>query len=137
MAFQIDDSAGAMVSDAHPHAATRIPRSVISWHVTWLYEDMRLTRNQAITAMVLADTVAAEPGKFLVNPEATAAGSVPVRREPARNEPLWAHIAGWAAELGVDALGAVAMVISPRKWDPDPAVLAKMDPHAGTARRLA
>lgn len=136
MSFKIDDNAGVMVSDAHPHAAIRNGGSGISWRVTWLQPDMRLTRNQAMTAMVLADYVTGDPDRLLVNPQATAAGSVPVRREPARREPMWAHVTSWAAELGLDPLGAVAMVLSPRKWDPDPALIAKAGP-VGVMRYLA
>lgn len=62
-----------------------------TWTVTWL-PGRNLTRNQAISAMMIAVTVAGplEPGdlRFL-------------------------HIEGWAAELGLAAETAVTMALQP------------------------
>jgi hypothetical protein len=61
------------------------------WEVSWL-PGQYLDRNEAITAMVLADTTASGD----VNP----------------GDRLWPHIRGWAAELRLTAHDAVARTAS-------------------------
>jgi hypothetical protein len=77
-------------SDNTTHTARTVPGK--HWEVSWL-PGRPLTRNGAITAMVLADVTAhsdVRPG-----------------------HPLWTHIEGWASELGLDAPEALAQTASP------------------------
>jgi len=63
-------------------------RDQSGWHVSWL-PDRALTRNQAITAMVLGEAAA---------------------RDPRPGDRIWAHAGAWAAELGLaGAAEAVSM----------------------------
>jgi hypothetical protein len=63
-------------------------RSETGWHVSWL-PGRTLTRNQAITAMVLGEAAA---------------------RNPHPGDRIWPFAEGWAAELGLpDAGEAVRM----------------------------
>lgn len=71
------------------HTARRALGHPHAWHVSWLPGRL-LDRDSAITAMVLADI----------------AGSG--TRQP--GDRLWPHIEGWAAELGLTAPGALALV---------------------------
>jgi hypothetical protein len=75
-----------MTSDQTSHTARHVPRQN-GWEVSWL-PGRTLDRNTAITAMILADTTADEHV-----------------REGHR---LWPHIQGWAAELDLTGLEAVA-----------------------------
>ena len=59
--------------------------------MTWLPGRL-LTRNEAITAMTIAETV----GDVLGN-------------EPRPSARLWPHVEGWAAELGIDPVEAVTI----------------------------
>jgi hypothetical protein len=70
MSTQITDI--LMVSDETPHTATRQPDG--TWLLSWL-PDRALTRNQAITGMTLAETVA---------------------RGIAPGGKLWPHVESWA-----------------------------------------
>lgn len=58
------------------------------WRVTWL-PGRPLNRNAAITAMSIAETVAAGP-------------------EP--GHPIWCTVSSWAAELGLSGAEAVSLV---------------------------
>ena len=79
-----------MTSPATPHTATATGGG---WEVSWL-PGRTLTRNQATTAMTIADMV----------------GGTGV---PRADDPVWLHLDGWAAELGLTAPGAVARVSEP------------------------
>lgn len=61
------------------------------WEVSWL-PGRALDRNQAVTAMTIAETVAkgGTPGHDLMS-----------------GDPLWPHIDGWAEELGLSGPTAV------------------------------
>lgn len=86
-----------MSSDATPHTATArpVPGEPTLWSVTWL-PGRTLTRDQAITAMTIAETVTARP----------------VDQNGGR--PLWRpHLESWAAELGLSADEAAEMALAP------------------------
>lgn len=89
MSMKITDT--VMTSDQTPHKATAGPvaNGQQFWTVTWL-PGRQLTRNEAITAMILAETVAAGLGDH--------------------TDPQWLHIDGWAAELGLHGTDAVGKV---------------------------
>jgi hypothetical protein len=90
MSTRITDT--EITSDQTRHAATAwpVPDEPTLWSVTWL-PGRALTRNQAITAVTLAEVVRARADE-LADPKAR----------------LWLHIEGWSAELGVTAAFAVA-----------------------------
>jgi hypothetical protein len=86
MAVTITDT--IMRSDRTAHTADCAqspPSGALAWQVTWL-PGRNLTRNQAVTAMTLADAVGGglEPG-----------------------DRLWPFIDGWAEELGLTGPNAV------------------------------
>jgi hypothetical protein len=85
-----------MSSDATPHTATAwpVPGEPTLWSVTWL-PGRALTRDQAITAMTIAETVAAHAD--------TQNSAVRWRL----------HLGSWAAELGLSADEAVKMASAP------------------------
>jgi hypothetical protein len=89
-----------MVSDATRHTAAVLPGVTVeggptAWGVTWLPGRL-LTRNQAVTAMTIAEVVA----------EHDAPGD-PLRA----GHRLWAHLESWAAELGIaDPRTAIELV---------------------------
>jgi hypothetical protein len=81
-----------MSSDATPHTATAwpVPGEQTLWSVTWL-PGRALTRDQAITAMTIAETVAEH-----ATAQSGAGG--------------WQlHLESWATELGLNADEAVEM----------------------------
>jgi hypothetical protein len=83
-----------MTSDQTRHTAAVVPGAVIeggptAWSVSWLPGRL-LLRNQAITAMTIAEVAATR--EF----------------EPGAADPIWLHIDGWAAELGITGPHAVA-----------------------------
>jgi hypothetical protein len=88
----LDDS---MSSDLSPHTARRAPYMPSLWEVSWL-PGRSLGRNEAITAMVLADT--------------TASGDIH------QGDKLWAQVWGWAAELRLSASDAITKEASPPRW---------------------
>jgi hypothetical protein len=93
----LDDS---MSSDRSPHTARLLPSGQSTWEVSWL-PGHHLNRNQAITAMVIADTTVdsdVHPGHL-----------------------SWPHIQGWAAELGMTGPQALDRVAGPpqRARQPD------------------
>lgn len=71
------------------------------WAVTWL-RDRCITRNQAITAMTLAETVASLQEK----------GGTAVVDHTHR---MWPFIDGWAAELGLTGPDAVVRLSEVQK----------------------
>ncbi len=78
----------AMTSDTTPHSARA---EGDGWAVTWLPGRV-LTRNQATTAMVLAETAADGTGDH--------------------TDKRWLFIEGWANELGITGTDAVSMISS-------------------------
>ena len=79
-----------MSSPDTPHIATVTGGG---WQVSWL-PGRTLDRNQAITAMTIANIVG---GKGV----------------PRADNPIWLHLDGWAAELGLTAPAAVARAAEP------------------------
>ena len=84
-----------MSSSRSRHTARLAPGKQYTWEVSWL-PGRHLNRNEAITAMVLADT--------------TANSSM----HPGHR--LWPHIEVWAAELGMSGPQALDRVASPPQW---------------------
>jgi hypothetical protein len=76
-----------MTSDLTPHAARATDGG---WSVTWL-PGRRLTQNQAITAMTIAEVVRSHCDDLADT-----------------SSRWWLHIEGWAAELGISGPHAVA-----------------------------
>jgi transcriptional regulator with XRE-family HTH domain len=99
MALTISDR--TMTSDRTHHTARLAQGAQHQWEVSWL-PGRRVTRNQAITAMTLAE-------------ESSPAGP--------RNR-LWPHIQGWAADLGMTAEQAITRITAP----PDRTAAAENDP---------
>jgi hypothetical protein len=77
------------------HTARLAPGKQHAWEVSWL-PGRDLNRNEAITAMVIADT--------------TADGGV----HPGHR--AWPHVQGWAAELGMTGPQARDRVSGPPRW---------------------
>lgn len=135
MSTKITDT--EMTSDQTRHTAELVklpsPLTGYSWQVTWL-PGQHLTRDQAITAMTIAETIGAHD--MIGDP--LHAG-----------HRLWPHVNGWAAELGLTAACAVAEAsMSPEDHADMPRVrtlafdgqpgrtgyLLELDKSAGTAR---
>jgi hypothetical protein len=93
MATIITDS--LMSSDQTRHTA-RVNPDGAWWSVTWL-PGRALTRDQAISAMTIAE-------------------SVDAALDPYSTERVWPHITGWAAELGLCDIDAVAMASLPPEF---------------------
>jgi hypothetical protein len=110
MALTINDR--HMTSDRTPHAARLAPGGEHQWEVSWL-PGRRLTRNEAITALVLAETTS------------TAADTSELDR-------MRPFIQGWAGELGLTASQAVTQIAVRPAWtvtaEPAP---ERADPEAG------
>lgn len=77
MGVSIDEE--QMSSDHSAHSARRVEGC---WFISW-WPVRSLTRNQAITAMMLSDVLAGMP------------------RGREREDRLWPHVEGWARELGL------------------------------------
>lgn len=97
MATTITDS--AMTSDDTRHTAAVLPGVTVeggptAWSVTWLPGRV-LTRNQAITAMTIAEVAATH-------------AFAPVGDAPGDIDKIWLFIDGWAAELGITGPAALA-----------------------------
>lgn len=84
-----------MTSDRTPHAARLAPGQEHQWEVSWL-PGRRVTRNEAITAMLLAETCGPA--------------------EAAQRDRMRPFIQGWAAELGVTAGQAVTRIAALPAW---------------------
>jgi hypothetical protein len=84
-----------MSSDRSRHTARLAPGKQYAWEVSWL-PGRHLNRNEAITAMVLADTTADDD----VHPGHRA----------------WPHVQGWAAELGLTGPQALDRIAGPPRW---------------------
>ena len=93
---------GISITDTHmsspdtPHTATAKGEG---WEVSWL-PGRTLDRNQAITAMTIADMVGG-------------------RGVPRADDPIWMHLDGWAAELGLTAPAAVARALTRPECEPE------------------
>jgi hypothetical protein len=79
-------------SDRTAHAARLAPGEQHLWEVSWL-PGRYMNRNTAITAMTLAEVAA--PGDMHAGHR------------------IWGHIQGWAAELGMTPLDALAQAATP------------------------
>lgn len=95
-----------MTSPATPHTATATGGG---WAVSWL-PGRTLDRNQAVTAMTIADLV----------------GGTGM---PRADDPLWMHLDSWAAELSLTAPAAVARVMEPPEGR---CTEGHLEPEAGT-----
>jgi hypothetical protein len=105
MSIRITDT--QMTSDQTRHTATAwpVPDEPTLWSVTWL-PGRALTRNQAITAMTIAEMVV-ERADILAD----------------SSSKLWWHMDAWAEELGITGPNAVAEAsLSPEDHadSPDP-----------------
>lgn len=89
---------GRFSSPDTPHMAAPVPGSGISWRVTYLRPEHRLTRAQAQAAVQLAAIVGAADEKIT------------------RRSDQWQLIAGLAAELGLDPAAAVDLAARPVRW---------------------
>lgn len=131
MATKISDSEITSDLTRHTAKAWPVPDEPTGWSVTWL-PGRNLTRNQAITAMTIAEAVVAHADDL------ADSGSR-----------WWLHIDQWAAELGITGPEAVANASRPPEDHADmPAVvttapdsrpgrrgyLLSSDPATGTAR---
>lgn len=87
-----DDS---MSSGHSPHTARLAPGAGHQWEVSWL-PGRQLNRNEAITAMVLADV--------------TGSG------QSESGRPSRAHVEGWAAELNLTTARALQRLAGPPRW---------------------
>jgi hypothetical protein len=90
MGLTINDT--TMTSTHTVHTARQAPSRPHGWEVSWLPGQI-LDRNSAITAMVLADTVAHD--------------------DLHEGHRLWPHIQGWAEELGLTGPDAIAQISQP------------------------
>jgi len=93
MSIKISD--GSMRSELSGHSAELWPmpgagESPTMWRVSW-FPDRPVGRNEAISALTIAETVSAAPD---IGP----------------GHRLWPHISSWAAELGLSGEDAVARV---------------------------
>lgn len=90
MSTRITDE--GMTSTTTRHFATRVDADAELWEVSWLPAQL-LTRNQAVTAMTLAEVVAVE--------------------DMHSNNPKWAFVDNWARELGLTGPDAVVRASTP------------------------
>jgi hypothetical protein len=98
-----------MTSDATRHTAAR---AADEWTVTWLPGRV-LTQAEAVTAMTIAEC--------LID-----------ALDPYSKQRVWPHIDGWAAELGLSGVDAVAMASLAPEYHAQPAA----DGAAGVPRRV-
>jgi hypothetical protein len=80
-----------ITSDVTTHEAWRLDCDGDLWEVTWLPGRV-LNRNEAITAVTFAETVASVPAESDLRP----------------GLPVWAVLNAWACELGMTARAALA-----------------------------
>ena len=104
MTLRIDDD--RITSPDTRHEAVRVSKTM--WLVTWLRRDHRLTRNQAITAMTIAETIDGAETRAKFGPD----GGPVIRRDP-----LWLAFVSWAAELGLDGHMAALAARQAPKWE--------------------
>jgi hypothetical protein len=96
-------------SDHTRHSARLATGHEHAWQVSWLPGRV-IDRNSAITAMVLADVVAAD--------------------DVQAGHRLWPHIEGWAAELGLTAPDALAYISQPPDRSGEKEAALPEDPEA-------
>lgn len=94
MSLQISNSKMSTPDSCH----VAVPVNGTSWKVTWLDEDRRLTRNQAITAMTIAETVGYADSREDLTP---------YRR----------LLDAWSAELGLAADTVINWAARPPRWE--------------------
>lgn len=115
---RIDDY--VFTSDETKHSAHAL--TTISWHVTWLADDIRITRNQAITAMLLAEFIESRDDLAEYNYPHYAEMSPPFmdgsQVVALLGRETWTRINIWAGELGVDGVAAINSVLGRRRWEP-------------------
>jgi hypothetical protein len=104
----LDDT---MSSDVTASTAHAVPGEKGAWAVSWL-PDRSVNRNAAITAMVLAEVM-------------TDSGDMH------RGHRLWAHVEGWAAELGLTAPDVIARTQQPSVAKDGEHDVGRDDPEAG------
>ena len=90
MGLTINDT--SMTSNHTGHTARQAPGRPHGWEGSWLPGQL-LDRNSAITAMVLADTVAQD--------------------DLHEGHRLWPHIQSWAEELGLTSPDAITRISQP------------------------
>ena len=94
MALRITDAKITSPDTEHTATAWPVPGEPARWTVSWL-PVRNLTRNEAVTAMMIAEACAA-----------------PVERGSAQ----WVHVSGWAVELGLDRETAIRLASAPPHW---------------------
>lgn len=102
------------------HAAARVvdkTTGAAHWRVSWL-PGRELTRNQAVTAMTIAETVRA-----MVDQGATS------------KHPMWPHVDSWAAELDLTGQHAMALVVE-REVEVYDRCVAELGEAGATLRRI-
>ena len=99
-----------MTSDRTTHTACLAQGEEHVWEVSWL-PGRYLSRNDAITAMVLADVIG--PGEMHAGHR------------------LWGHVESWAAELGMTASDVLAKTVIPRTRAKADKGAVPDDPEAG------
>jgi hypothetical protein len=107
MALAIGDE--TITSDRTTHTARTVADEEHRWEVSWL-PSRHLDRNSAITAMMLADL--------------TGYGHVRAGHR------LWAHVEGWAAELGLDAPDILTEIARQRGREDADRTALTVDPEA-------
>lgn len=90
MTLKIDDD--KITSPDSHHQAVRLNGA--QWEVSW-FPDQRLSRNQAVTAMMIAAVVGASDDKIT------------------HADPMWPRLNAWAHEIGLDGDGAISYAMRP------------------------
>lgn len=124
MAMTFSDDQKQINADGSTHNAYLF--TSISWRVTWLGQDQRLTRTQAITAMTLAEFIQTHEAvrSWLAVDATVSAIPRPLQTDQHAADLLgrkaWILVKTWAGELGLNGISAINMIISERKWEPAP-----------------
>jgi hypothetical protein len=96
MTLMMDDDLISSLDTCHTAHRFTLTR----WGVTWLDRETVLTRTQATTAMMMASVIArAENGELT------------------RADPIRGHVESWAAEIGIDYLGAASLIRCAPRWE--------------------
>ena len=104
-----------MTSSRSMHRARLAPGADDKWEVSWL-PGQHLSRPEAVTAMILADTTA--------------------RQFVFERHWLWGHVEGWAEELGMSAPEALALAAArPAQWAVTPPEWTGAEPSADLGDR--
>jgi hypothetical protein len=100
-----------MTSDQTPHSARRVAWKTYQWEVSW-FPGQRLTRNEAITAMTLAE--------------------IGTPADPSEQSRLQPFIQGWADEFGFTIDEVRTQIAAKPAWTLTPeTTLEQADPEAG------